>query len=91
MALGATLAFVTEPIYVYYSDMPRLWGISVLTDQRISGIIMWIPGSMMYFLAALVLIFRILSGEERKPESKDKSWLSNEALVAPGISAGNGS
>jgi len=90
MALGAALAFAQEPIYSFYSDMPRLWGISVLDDQRISGIIMWIPGSMMYFLAALTLLFLILSGEEKKPLPQDKPWLADDALVAPGVIAGGG-
>ncbi len=93
MALGAALAFSQQPIYSFYSDMPRLWGISVLDDQRLSGIIMWIPGSMMYFMIALALIFLILSGEDRKPLPEDKPWLSDEALAAPGIGVsgvGNG-
>lgn len=89
MALGATLAFAQQPIYTFYSDMPRLWGISVLDDQRLSGVIMWIPGSMMYFMAALVLMFIILSGEGRKPVLEDKPWLSDEALAAPGVAPGN--
>ncbi len=88
MALGAALAFSQQPIYSYYSDMPRLWGISVLDDQRLSGIIMWIPGSMMYFMIALVLIFLILSGEGRKTLPEDKPWLNDEALAAPGVSGG---
>lgn len=91
MALGAVLSFNQEPIYSYYSDMPRLWGISVLDDQRLSGIIMWIPGSMMYFMAALALIFMILSGEGRKPIQKEQPWLSDEALAAPGITSSTGS
>lgn len=85
MALGAALAFSQEPIYSFYNDMPRLWGISVLDDQRISGAIMWIPGSMMYFIAALVLLFLILSGEGKKPVPDEKPWLSDEALAAPGV------
>ena len=88
MALGAALAFAQEPIYSFYEGMPRLWGISVLDDQRLSGIIMWIPGSMMYFMIALALIFMILSGEGRKPAPAEKPWLSDDALAAPGISAG---
>lgn len=91
MALGVVLAFNQEPLYSFYSDMPRLWGISVLDDQRLSGIIMWIPGSMMYFMIALVLIFQILSGEGRKPTPVDQPWHSDEALAAPGIAPGKGS
>jgi putative membrane protein len=89
MALGIVLSFAPQPIYSYYSDMPRLWGISVLDDQRLSGIIMWIPGSMMYFMAALTLIFLILSGEGRKPVAESKPWFSDEALAAPGLAGGS--
>lgn len=85
MALGAALAFSREPIYTYYSDMPRLWGISVLDDQRLSGIIMWIPGSMMYFMTALALIFMILSGEGRKPAADNTAWVADETLIASGV------
>jgi cytochrome c oxidase assembly factor CtaG len=90
MALGAALAFAPRPIYSFYNDMPRLWGISVLDDQRLSGIIMWIPGSMMYFMVALALIFMILSGEGRKPALDEKLWMGEEAMTAPGIAADGG-
>ena len=90
MALGIVLSFAQQPLYSYYSDMPRLWGISVMDDQRISGVIMWIPGSMMYFMIALALIFMILSGEGRKPVPEDQPWHSDEALAAPGMATGKG-
>lgn len=64
MLLGVILSFA-EPIYTYYESVPRLWGIGIKTDQQIGGVIMWVPGSMMYVLAALVLIARLLSGEEQ--------------------------
>ena len=88
--LGAVLAFSQQPIYSFYNDMPRLWGISALDDQRISGIIMWIPGSMMQFMAALAIIFMILSGEGRKPPRRETDWGDAEALAAPGIAGGSG-
>lgn len=91
MALGIVLAFSQQPIYDFYSDAPRLWGISALDDQRISGVIMWIPGNMMYFLAALAIIFMILSGEGRKPAAREAEWAERDALAAPGIAGGSGS
>lgn len=89
MALGIVLAFSQQPIYAFYSDMPRLWGISALDDQRISGVIMWIPGNMMHFMTALAIIFMILSGEGRKPAAREADWGDSDALAAPGI-AGSG-
>ena len=91
MALGAALAFSQTPIYSFYVDMPRLWGMSVLDDQRLSGIIMWIPGSMMYLIAALVLMFRILSGDDKKAPRQNESFPSDEMLAASGAVAGGGS
>jgi putative membrane protein len=44
--------------------VPRLWGIDVMQDQMLGGVIMWIPGSMMYLVAALILIARMLQHQE---------------------------
>lgn len=75
MILGVVISFATEPIYTYYTTVPRIWGLSVVQDQMISGIIMWIPGSMMYILIALILVSRIVQGEAEKPENPDTPWL----------------
>lgn len=74
MLIGLVLAFATESIYTYYLDVPRLWGIDVLTDQQIGGVIMWVPGSMMYLIAALILIARLLQAEENKPSLSPSEW-----------------
>lgn len=66
MLLGVVLAFATTAIYSYYTAVPRLWGIDVITDQRIGGLIMWIPGSMMYIVAALIMLFRLFDKEKEK-------------------------
>ena len=80
-AAGA-IAFATGPIYSYYEAMPRLWGISVMEDQRIAGVIMWVPGSMMYIVAALIVVGRWLQKEEQKPALPQSSWATDEALAA---------
>lgn len=70
---AVAISLSTEPIYTYYLDMPRVWGIDVLQDQIIGGIIMWIPGTMMYMLAIFVIVFRLLSKHEEKAVTADKS------------------
>jgi cytochrome c oxidase assembly factor CtaG len=67
MIAGVAIAFATAPIYTFYETVPRLWGMSVMTDQQVGGAIMWIPGSMMFLLAAIVLIGQWLAKEESKP------------------------
>ena len=65
-ALGVGISFYRRPLYSFYTTVPRLWGISVLDDQMLGGAIMWVPGGMMYALAAIVLLARLLDYEEKK-------------------------
>jgi cytochrome c oxidase assembly factor CtaG len=83
MLTGVVLAFASEPIYTYYLAVPRLWNLSVMADQQIGGVIMWVPGSMMYIIAALILISRLLDNEDKKPVLPEKRWGSDEAVAAP--------
>jgi cytochrome c oxidase assembly factor CtaG len=61
MIPGVIIALADVPLYPYYVNAPRLSGLSVMQDQVLSGIIMWIPGTMMYLLAALIIILRMLN------------------------------
>lgn len=63
LAVGISLA--REPLYLYYTTVPRIWGLSVLEDQMLGGTIMWIPGGMMYALVAIILIARWWDREEK--------------------------
>jgi cytochrome c oxidase assembly factor CtaG len=69
MMVGVSIAFAGEVIYTYYLTVPHTWGFTALEDQMLSGAIMWIPGSMMFLMAALVvlaLLFR--EGDRALPD-----------------------
>ena len=83
MAAGATIAFSGQPIYTYYIGVPRLWGMTVMQDQMLGGTIMWIPGSMMYIIAALILVARWFQEEEQKPPLGLTEWGAEETVIAP--------
>ncbi|MCA9949261.1 MAG: cytochrome c oxidase assembly protein [Anaerolineales bacterium] len=85
MFLGIVLAFASVPIYSYYEGVPRLWVNDVVIDQTIGGVIMWIPGSMMYIIAVLILLTKLFDQEGHKPPLDEKLWASDEAMAAPGI------
>jgi cytochrome c oxidase assembly factor CtaG len=85
MFTGIAIAFAEQPIYSYYLSVPRPWSLDVLSDQRISGVIMWIPGSMMYMIAVLLLAARWLRGEENKPPLPVAKWATDERMAAPGL------
>jgi putative membrane protein len=75
---GVIIAMSPEPIYSYYLEVPRLWGISALQDQMIGGILMWIPGTMMYLLALLIIVGRQLGHPENRPLAVSEHLVSQE-------------
>lgn len=85
MLTGIVIAFAGQVIYTYYLSVPRLWDIDALGDQTIGGVIMWIPGSMMYIIAVLILTARWLQGEESKPPLPVSKWATDERMAAPGL------
>lgn len=57
--LGALLAVSDTPFYSAYSDAAaRAWGLTRIEDQQLGGIIMWVPGGVVYLLAALFLMLK---------------------------------
>lgn len=76
--IGVVIAFAPSPIYVHYVNVPRLMGLSVMADQMIAGILMWIPGSEMFFWAALIVLTQIVNAEAKKPVHTNPPWLLDE-------------
>lgn len=60
------LVFADNPVYKIYDREPRLWGISVLSDQQAAGAIMKIIGGFFLWTVIAVVFFRWASIEERK-------------------------
>lgn len=85
MLTGIAIAFAGQVIYSHYLSMPRLWGIDAIDDQTLAGVIMWVPGSMMYIVVVLILTARWLEGEERKPPLPASKWATDERMAAPGL------
>lgn len=65
---GAVIAFGASVIYTYYESIPRIWRVSLLDDQMWGGIIMWIPGSMMYIIFALIALSQMVRAQ-REPSA----------------------
>ncbi len=85
MLTGVAIAFASEPIYSFYTRVARPGTMTILQDQMLAGVLMWIPGSMMYVMAALVFIAQILGEEERKEPLPDSEWATEERMIAPGF------
>jgi putative membrane protein len=54
--LGALMTFARQPWYPAYDPWPELWGLTPLEDQQLAGLIMWVPMSFIFLIAALSLM-----------------------------------
>lgn len=71
--LSAVLAFADRVIYPHYAAAPRLWGLSALEDQAAAGVIMWVPGSIVYLIPIAWLAPRLLFGAEKRGRTTVRS------------------
>jgi putative membrane protein len=53
--LGALLTFSTRIWYPVYAQTAGAWGLSVLEDQQLGGLIMWVPAGFILLLAGLLV------------------------------------
>ena len=57
------IVYSDHVLYPAYASAPRLWGLSPLADQRLGGLIMWIPGGLFFYLLASVIFFRWVTSQ----------------------------
>ncbi len=66
LPMTAVAAFVTlaeDPLYPFYAAAPRVWALSPLEDQRLGGVIMWVPASLAPIAAFTGIFFRWVAAE----------------------------
>jgi cytochrome c2 len=81
-ALGALLTFAPSLWYPAYAATTGPWGLSPLDDQQLGGLIMWIPGSIAYLVAALVLFAEWLRDSEKQARHRERAVLAARNVAA---------
>jgi cytochrome c oxidase assembly factor CtaG/cytochrome c2 len=64
--LGALLTLSTRLWYPLYLGRTAPWGLTPLDDQQLAGLLMWMPGALVYLAAALGLAARWLREADRR-------------------------
>ena len=72
--LGAIITFADGVLYEWYAEAPRIWDISAHSDQQLGGIIMWVPGGLV-FLLTLIVVFLVWAGHEESDSRPQESGL----------------
>lgn len=63
--VGAMITFADRVLYPSYADVGRVFGLSLMNDQQLGGMIMWIGTSTIYLAAVAIVFFRWASREDR--------------------------
>ena len=77
--LAIVLAFAGTPLYGAYVAADRPFGLSAYADQQISAGVMWVPGSLVFFVAFFLSVYRWLEptppdAARPEPRPEELSW-----------------
>jgi putative membrane protein len=77
--ISALITLSSNVLYPWYDAAPRVFeNLSALDDQQLGGLIMWVPGMMVYWTAISILFFRWSRSEEQKePADREQAVLAS--------------
>ncbi len=81
-AMGALLAFSGTPWYPGHGAGARLWHTTLLADQQLAGLIMWVPAGVVYLGASLAVAARWMLADARRAGRRARRGVSAAAAGA---------
>jgi putative membrane protein len=64
--LGVLLTFARQPWYAQQGELAAQFGLTPLEDQQLAGLVMWVPGGLVYTGAALAFAALWISGSSNR-------------------------
>jgi putative membrane protein len=62
--LGAVLTFASRPLYFWHLTTTSAWRYTPLQDQQLGGVIMWVPGMVLFLWASIRSLRRLWTAFE---------------------------
>jgi putative membrane protein len=72
VVLGALMTFAQTPWYRIHETNTAAWNLTPLEDQQLAGLIMWVPPSVIYLLAAVGLFVAWFGALEQAMRRKER-------------------
>lgn len=79
---GAVITLAATPLYPDYATGTARWGWSLLEDQQLAGLLMWLPGGIVYLIAAGGAIVRWLQFDESRHPARQARATRRSKLAA---------
>jgi putative membrane protein len=61
--VGAMVTGAEDVLYPFYATVPRAFALSALADQRLGGVLMWVPAGVIPVVVFTVVFFRWVAAE----------------------------
>jgi cytochrome c oxidase assembly factor CtaG len=85
-ALGALLTFARTLWYPAYGSAASAWSLTPFEDQQLAGLVMWIPATFAYLIAALFLFTSWLRASEERVHERELARDADQAQHVEGDS-----
>jgi putative membrane protein len=66
--VSALITLSGSVLYPWYGDAERVFTLTALEDQQLGGLIMWVPGALIFWVAISILFYRWATSENREEE-----------------------
>jgi cytochrome c oxidase assembly factor CtaG len=78
--LGAGIALSGGPLYPFYVHAAAVTGVDPGFDQQLAGLIMWVPGDVLFLSMVFLLFVAFMEHEQRQEARIDRELDAREAL-----------
>ncbi len=82
MIAAAMITFSDTALYQWYVEAPRIGPLSAIDDQRLGGVIMWVPGGLTLWVSITFVYFRWTRSDARE-EGKARVGRSGLVIAPP--------
>jgi putative membrane protein len=79
--LGAGITLSRGPLYAFYVASAEQTGVDPIFDQQLAGLIMWVPGDVLFASILLLLLVAFMQDEERRAARLDRELDAREAAT----------
>ena len=70
MSVVSALITLTDTVlYQWYQDAERVFALTAIEDQQLGGLIMWVPGALIFWVAISILFYRWATEANREEET----------------------
>ncbi|MGQ0815590.1 MAG: cytochrome c oxidase assembly protein [Gemmatimonadota bacterium] len=64
--ISALITLSDEVLYGWYGNAPRIFDLNALDDQQLGGVIMWVPGMLVFWVAISIIFYKWATSENRE-------------------------